>query len=329
MKTKIAFVYYGDSTFVEQDYNILSKSFEVRKVQFAGIKSIYDIYKATKWADVSFCWFADVWSFIAVVSAKLLKKKSVVVIGGYDVECVKEIEYGMCTKPWWRRWMRTYTLKNATMLLAVSEYTAQKTHLFVYKDARKLSVVYNGININYFVPKGKKENIVLTVASGGNNDIIRLKGLDTFVKIAKYVRNTKFVVVGLDEKTRYELSKIAISDNIKLLGKLPQDELLKWYQRAKVYCQLSKVESFGMSLAEAMSCGCVPVVHGVGGMPEVECHTGIEVMLVANSKMVAHSIREALHIANDLKGVEAREHIQYCFSIEERERKLVQILEEI
>ena len=329
---KIAFVYYGESTFIEQDAKLLEKHFEVRKVEFSGVKSVYEIYKAIKWADVSFSWFADVWSFITVATAKVFRKKSVVVVGGYDVECLKEIGYGMCVKPFWRKWMRTFTLKYATILLAVSEYTGKKTVSFMndyHLNPQRIKVVYNAVDTNYFISKGKKENIVLTVASGDNNDIIALKGLDKFVEIAKYIQDTKFVVVGLDEKTRYELSKLSISDNIKLIGKLPRDELLKWYQMSKVYCQLSKVESFGMSLAEAMSCWCVPVTTFVGGLVEVVGNNGYAVHGKEDTK---RDIKRALLLGRDSKSQIyplPREQITQKFSIEQREAKLVQIIEEI
>ena len=88
---KIAFVWYGESTFIEQDAKLLEKHFDVMPVRFDGIKSIFKILKAVKDSDMGFSWFTDMWSFIAVVTAKVFRKKSVVVVGGYDVECAKEI----------------------------------------------------------------------------------------------------------------------------------------------------------------------------------------------------------------------------------------------
>ena len=175
----------------------------------------------------------------------------------------------------------------------------------------------------------------MTVASGGKNNIIKLKGLDKFVKLANYVHDTKFVVIGLDKKNRYELSKIAVSSNIKLLNKLPQNELLKWYQSSKVYCQLSKVESFGMSLAEAMACECVPVVMDVGALSEIVGKAGF-VMLndIPNEKVKQTKKEEGIQMikrAMDTVGLRslARKRIEDKFSIEKREQKLVYILEKL
>jgi glycosyltransferase involved in cell wall biosynthesis len=326
---KIAFVWYGrESTIIEQDYKLLEKHFDVEAVRFSGIKSGFTILNAVKRNDIVFSWFADVWSFVAVVAAKVFKKKSVVVVGGYDVECIKEIGYGMCMKPWWRKWMRTYALKHATIVLSVSEYTSIKAHYFIWTEVEKNIVVYNGVDTNYFKPGGAKENIVLTVASGGDNDIIALKGLDKFVALAKHVPRALFVVAGLNQTDRHALSKLYSTNNVKLVGRCTQQELLQWYQRAKVYCQLSKVESFGMSLAEAMACGCIPV----GGLPEVDGGCGRHVFYDSKIEEVVDSVKWALKIEEHLGEstdvvMMGRNHIKQNFSIEQREQKLVQILE--
>jgi glycosyltransferase involved in cell wall biosynthesis len=61
---------------------------------------------------------------------------------------------------------------------------------------------------------------------------------------------------------------------------LPKSEVLAWYQRASLYWHAAgfevaeasnpeKVEHFGISTAEAMAMGCVPIVVGKGGQLEV------------------------------------------------------------
>jgi len=71
-----------------------------------------------------------------------------------------------------------------------------------------------------------------------------LKGIPTFLKATK----------GLDAK---------VIENIQ------HDELINLLKSTRVYCQLSYTESFGMTLLEAMSCGCIPVVTDRDALPEV------------------------------------------------------------
>ena len=44
-----------------------------------------------------------------------------------------------------------------------------------------------------------------------------------------------------------------------------------------MYCQLSITESFGVTLLEAMACGCVPVVARRDALPELAGDAGFQV----------------------------------------------------
>jgi len=96
--------------------------------------------------------------------------------------------------------------------------------------------------------------------------------------------------------------------------------LLHYYQKAKVYCQLSAHESFGVALAEAMSCCCVPVVTRRYALPEVVGDAGFYVPY-NDPKATAEAIRKAL---KSNKGRKARERIKKYFSIKTREKRLIE-----
>lgn len=317
---KLAFVYYEYSTFVEQDYNVLSKHFEVRKVRFCDIKSVFDIYKVIRWADVSFCWFVDVWSFIAVVFAKLFRKKSVVVVGGYDVACEPIINYGICTKSKLRQWMSRFVIKKCVFLLAVSDNIKMDCYKYL-KYPRSILVINTGYDSNKFkADVTKSKHNVLTVVSGREN-IIRLKGLDTFTEAAKHFKDTKFIIVGISgEDNRKQLKK---SDNIFVMEKISQERLIDYYQRAKVYCQLSLREGFPNSLCEAMLCECVPVGSDCDGVKNVIGDTGFSVPY-GNVEATVDAIKESLQHKELGKGAQRR--IKQLYSLESRERKLLELL---
>ena len=321
---KIAIVYYGNSTFVEQDYNILSKHFEVRRVQFTGIKNIYDIYKATKWAGVNFCQFADVWSFFAVLFSKIFKKKSVVVVSGYDVACESQINYGMCTKSKLRQWMSRFTLNKCNLLLAVSDNIRKDCYKYL-KYPRDIFVVNRGHDSEKFkADVNKFKHSILAVVVSGRENIIKLKGLDTFVKAAKAMPGTEFVIVGVDDKDRVELRNTPSSYDIRILGKCTQQELLQWYQYAKVYCQLSLREGLPNSLCEAMLCECVPVGSDCEGVANVIGDTGFCVPY-GNVEATVDAIKKALRC--DELGKEARKRICGLYPLEKREKYLLELIQ--
>jgi glycosyltransferase involved in cell wall biosynthesis len=58
-----------------------------------------------------------------------------------------------------------------------------------------------------------------------------------------------------------------------MTGELP--EVVPLLQRARFYCQLSRREGFGVAVAEAMACKCVPMVSDSGALPEVVRQCGV------------------------------------------------------
>lgn len=173
-----------------------------------------------------------------------------------------EIGYGAFTQSYFKQGLGYYALKNANMLLPVSDFT--KNEVLQWTNPRRMEVVYNGIDVELFKPREKKENIVITISSI-TKSLIKRKGLETFTRASLHFPDYKFVIIGRIEE--YALNELKeVNPDIILTGYLKDSELLRWLQRAKVYCQLSYYESFGVALAEAMACGCTPVVTDRGGI---------------------------------------------------------------
>jgi glycosyltransferase involved in cell wall biosynthesis len=317
---KIAFICYPPSSFVKQDYQILSRHFRVEAVPYRSARDTMHMIGPIQRSDVVFSWFASGHSFAAVMLSKIFRKRSIVVAGGYDVAFEPEIEYGQYTLSRQKRMYADFVLRKADAILAVSEFT--KEEVLARSEPRRVEVVYNGIDTDIFRTAGKKEDLVMTVASG-TNDVVRLKGLDTFAKAAQHHPGIRFLVLGLSDADRKTLASCCPSKNIELLGPVSQQELIGFYQRAKVYCQLSYRESFGVSLAEAMACGCMPVVTSRGALPEVVEDAGYYVPY-GDAKAAAEAISEAMSSYN---GTVARNRIIGIFQKETREEKLIQIIE--
>ena len=113
--------------------------------------------------------------------------------------------------------------------------------------------------------------------------------------------------------------------NVSFSGFVPHEELLETYGKAKVYCQLSRYESFGVALVEAMSCECVPVVTECGALPEIVGDAGFSVPW-EDVQSTSTAIRQALRTPD---GKKARERARNMFSMEIRERGLVRIVDEL
>ncbi len=320
---KICFFGNISYTFIRRDFEILKKYFDVDLVNSPKKKTGWLKYpsvvaKKVKNCDVIFCWFAGWHSAFAIHYAKKYKKKSIVVAGGYDAAYVPEINYGAFTNLKEKIAAR-YVLKNADLVLAVSKFT--KNEILKKIKPIKIKLVYNSVDVEKFKPYGKKEDIIITIG-----EEIKLKGLETFAKASNKLLGYKFVIIGKKEKTAlFKLKKE--NPDIILTGKLSHSDVLKWHQKAKIYCQLSYIESFGIGVAEAMACECIPIVTNRGGLPEVVGGTGFYVPY-GDEKATAEAIKKALTNSDGL-GKKARTRIEEKFSLKEREKVLKNLIEKI
>jgi len=323
-KIKILFVSVAIEDFIKRDIELLRKYFNIKVIKWEGLKPIIllKMIKGILWADLTFSWFGAGHAFYAVLLSRMLRKKSIVVIGGYEVAKVQEIDYGLLLNPKSASRVK-YVLENADKILAVSKFN--KKEILKYRENLKnIKLVYNGIDVCKFKPKGKKEDIVITVGIINKLNLKR-KGLETFVRAAIYLRDIKFVLIGKHVDDSIDYLKSIAPLNVEFTGFVSDEELLNWYQRAKVYCQLSIYESFGVALAEAMACECVPVVTNKGALPEVVGNTGFYVPY-SDPKATAEAIKKAL---KSDKGEKARKRIKKMFPLERREKKLVGVIGEL
>lgn len=325
-QSKILFVHESNSSFIEQDLKILQKHFNTKNIKVGTKKTNYrekllisiKILKKILQVDLTFSWFAGNHAYLTVILSKIFRKKSVVIIGGFEVAREPEINYGALFDPTKFRRIK-YVLENADKVIAVSKFN--KEEILKISRPKSLEILYNSVDTNKFKSEGTKENLVITVGTIVKEDVIR-KGIETFVKSAILMPDTVFVVVGkwVDESIK-ELKSLA-PKNVKFTGFVSDEELLKWYQKSKVYCQLSYHESFGVALAEAMTCECVPVITDRGAMFEVAGDTGF-IVPYGDHEATAKAIKKALSSEN---GSAARQRVLELFNTEERERKLVEVV---
>jgi glycosyltransferase involved in cell wall biosynthesis len=282
-KKQILFIHTTWSTFVKTDFEILSEQFEVTRYQFKPVKGFlktaiqfvkqffYLLFKISKF-DAVFVWFADYHSFLPVLFTKILNKKSIVVIGGYDVVKMPELNYGVFTSKI-RGFCAQFSMKQSTLNLAVSKNVERKVRWIAPKANTRL--LYNCVNISANRDlQIQKENLIITVGLIDSERTFFLKGIDTFIKVAEKLPEFKFLIIGVSKNLPSHLLK-PHPKNLEWVERVNHEELEVYYKKAKIYCQFSRSESFGVSVVEAMSFGCIPVVTNVGGMPEIVGNYGI------------------------------------------------------
>ena len=306
-------------TFLKRDYEILKSKFEVDLISGHSYIDYFKQWRSAKGYAVYFSWWGT--SLHTVLFAKLFGGKSVIVAGGHEVADVPEIPYGIFATTTLKKHIVRFVLQTADVVLPVSEVTRKA--VLQHAKPKRLRVVYNGVNTAKCKSEGKKENMVLTVGTISQTTT-KVKGLEIFVRSAEYLPDIQFVLIGQhkDIDSLEHLQTISPS-NVRIHGYKPFEELLSYYRRAKVYVQVSLHESFGVALAEAMACECVPVVTKKAALPEVVGDTGFYVPY-NNPKATAKAIAEALNAPN--KGREARKRVKEMFSLQKRTEKLFEVI---
>ncbi len=333
-RKSVLFVYTSFSSFVNNDYEILSVEYNVVKYRFLPVKGVlrngwqiirqFFFLLLFGWKfDLLFCWFADYHSFLPTLFAKIFRKKAMVVIGGYDVCRIRKLNYGAFCSPL-RGWFCANSMKMANWILPVSNYVDRKASVIAPHANRRM--IYNCVSIKHQSDfQSVKTNTILTVGLINNDRTFYLKGIDTFFATARLLPAFKFQVVGINpSKLAHKLGNLPL--NVTLFEKVNQTELTSFYKNAKVYCQLSRSESFGLSILEAMTFGEFPVVTREGGMPEVVGEFGNVVKRdpQAISDLIEYKILKGGVV--DEKAI--IQHIEKYFTSKKREDSLIQLIRE-
>jgi rhamnosyl/mannosyltransferase len=153
--------------------------------------------------------------------------------------------------------------------------------------------VQNGmISADFDLKEGDAERIAAIKARYGNKKLllfigrhIPYKGIDWLIDIEKLVKgDCQFIIAGDGPLTK-QLKEKVTSSRITFTGRLSTDDLRCYTHAADIFTFTSntKAEAFGIALAEAMYCRCVPVVFHLEGSGvnwvSVADETGLEAPL--------------------------------------------------
>jgi glycosyltransferase involved in cell wall biosynthesis len=277
-KSRILFIYSNFSSFVEKDYKMLSSVYEVDQYRFRAIKGlvgtgielirqfIFLILNIWKY-DAVFVWFADYHSLLPVLFARMLLKKSFVVVGGYDVSYLPEYNYGSFNKPI-RKFFAKTTLRLATICFPVAE--ALKEKIRKISPHSTVEVLPTSTDSKQFdFSDSNRQKIVITVASADSYQRAMIKGLDRFRELAITMPDFEFIIIGINKT--FESYFTPVPGNLKFESSIPYSELPAHYNKASFYAQFSRSEGLPNSLCEAMLCGCIPIGTNVGDIkPAIE-----------------------------------------------------------
>ena len=259
------------------------------------------IIKYVNQNDIIVIWFASSHAIPCILTNYFFNKPIYIIAGGYDVANVRNIGYGAMQKTP-RKIIGRWILSKAKRIIAVSKSNKNEIMINGRVYEKKVALIYNAIKINSYSANKKKQ--ILTVGEINEETILR-KGLDRFLAIAREFPNIEFIHIGKwtdkkgrpCDKTIKKIRKISPS-NITFLGFVKKNILEQYYYDSMIYLQLSRHEAFGLSIVEAMTYNCIPIVTNVFALPEI---VGINGHIIRNKNECITSINKILINYHEIK----------------------------
>ena len=195
-------------------------------------------------------------------------------------------------------------------------------------NKEKAYIIYNGVDTNHYhyIPTNRDKfglpNGKIVLFAGRMEQI---KGIDILVEsipmVLQNMQDTNFVLVGQDRDTapgggsfkawmKSKASEIGVGNNIIFKDAVTPADLRLLYSICDVLVLPSREESFGLVIAEAMSCGKPVVTTPVGIIQELmqENIRGLEIVPIGDTKKLAKGIIKMLSLDDNEKSQIAKEN---------------------
>lgn len=226
------------------------------------------------------------------------------------------------------------SLQYAAKIVSVSYYTKKMLeHVFGYNDS---IVIHNGIDSCLFRPLHvEKKNFLLEHDLPKDSIILFYagnfsyrKGVDLFPKILKRLGNRFILVItaGIRSKNIFTL------DNIISIGKINENELINMYNICDIFLFPSRLEGFGLSVAEAMSCGKPIIATNGSALPELVIHEKGGFLCEMNN--IDEFVSYIKYLSEDenlmrLQGQFNRQRIEKYFTIEKMAQSYLKVYKDL
>lgn len=281
------------------------------------------IWQLVRTHDLVFGWFASWHTFLPLLFARFLGKPSLLVIGGYDLANMPEIGYGH-QRGGIKKWVSRRTIRLANNLVTNSFYSRHEAARNALVPEEQVQPVYHGVRDPFkSLPQGSRARIALTVGNVDRSNL-RRKGHEPFVRTAALMPDVDFVLAGRWKDDAIEYLRSIATPNVTFTGWLSNEALWDYYRQAAVYVQASLHEGFGLSVAEAMLAGCIPVVTKAGALPEVAGDFGVSIA-EPDPAIIAHAIEKAFRTRDEMR-VLIRQTILDRFPMQKRGQALDQLI---
>lgn len=220
------------------------------------------------------------------------------------------------------RWITPTILKiwkGATFVISNSQ--GLKDLALKAQPKKEIGVVYNGIDVEEFVPDTTKQNkdifTIICVSRVTPRKGVRFLIQAFKILSARYDQVRLLIVGDGNEKKSLEdlVQGLDLNDKVEFAGAIAHENVLGFYQRANVFVLPSLNEGMSNVMLEALACGLPVVATETGGTKE---------LLTDNVNGLVVKMKDADDLAEKIERLILHPELEKAMSLESR--KLAQTL---
>jgi len=156
-------------------------------------------------------------------------------------------------------------LKKATVLTAVSRFTAQLVKKDIGLNQTPIRVIHNGVDEKIFTPAGRTKTNQKRIRVFFSGNLTRRKGIHWIPEIAKHINKNICIYYTQGLRTRGILPKLA---NLRPVGPVPYAQMPQRYRQVDILLMPTVREGLSVAVLEAMASGLPVVASNCSSLPE-------------------------------------------------------------
>lgn len=164
--------------------------------------------------------------------------------------------------------------RRAKQIITVSEFSREEISSYYSIPKDKLLVVYNAVSEAFQQETDislRQQRYFLAVSSlKANKNFVTV--LTAFERVSEMKPDIKLFVIGDCTGSNFQaidIRQYRQNHSIKFLGRVSDEDLVKYYSNAVGFVFPSLYEGFGIPVLEAQACDCPVISSSAASMPEV------------------------------------------------------------
>ena len=205
--------------------------------------------------------FPDHQLFECYLLKYLFRFKLVISLHGNEVERLSYLKKTELRYKYYK-----YLFKSSTLITGCSKYLINKLkNIYPNIDSEICMHLYNGVNKHFIDQHVSKSKNNVIFAAGRFEPV---KGFDLLINAFNSQYDLQLFIAG-GEKQEFLNLGLELKEGISIIGKLSAKEIAAYMSESKITVIPSRIDSYGIVVAEALCCGSPVVATNVGGIPEV------------------------------------------------------------